>query len=471
MARRYSGDMPHRDLVVVANRLPVHRVRQGSRTAWRTSPGGLVSALTPLLQAQEGTWVGWAGRAGSSSSAPFEHDGIRNVPVPLSRTDVRDYYDGFANATLWPLYHDCLTTPQYHRSWWRTYVEVNERFAAAVDGVAPREAVVWVQDFHLQLVPAMLRRRRPDLSIGFFLHIPFPPRALFSQLPWRREILEGLLGADVVGFQRRFGAQNFGQLARRYTPARGASGTLAYEGRSVVHTAFPISVDFERFRAQAARPETLARAEALKQRLGEGRRILLGVDRLDYTKGLHQRLKAFRELIDGGRAGLDDCVLVQTAVPSREKVSAYQQEKKRIESLVGEINGSCASIGRVPIHYLHRNLPFEELVALYLAADVMLVTPLRDGMNLIAKEFVASRLDERGVLILSEFAGAAEELRAALLVNPHDVDGLADAMARSLEIEPPEQRRRMRALSKVVRENDVYAWARTFLDTLREVAV
>ena len=458
------------ELVVVANRLPVHQVRRAGRPVWEISPGGLVSAITPLLQGKEGTWVGWTGRAGGPPLRPFVQQGIRNVPVQLSRKEVREYYEGFSNATLWPLYHDCIKSPVYLRTWWRTYVEVNRRFAAAADEAADRDATVWVQDYHLQLVPAMLRERRPDLSIGFFLHIPFPPQELFSQLPWRREILEGLLGADVVGFQRRLGAVNFGQLAKRYTEARGNGGVLELQSRSVAHAAFPISIDFERFRDQAAKPEAGRRAAALRRRLGEGRRIFLGVDRLDYTKGLDVRLKAFRELIHGGGATLDDCVLVQTAVPSREEVTAYRQERMRIEALVGEINGSFGAIGRAAVHYLHKNLPFEELVSLYLAADVMLVTPLRDGMNLVSKEFAASRVDERGVLILSEFAGAADELRTALLVNPHDVDGLSHLMARALAMSPAEERRRMRAMRRAVQEHDVHDWARSFLDTLRGVA-
>jgi len=461
--------MPERELVVVANRLPVREVQGPGRSEWRISPGGLVSALTPLLRRSAGTWVGWTGQAGPAP-VPFVHEGIRNVPVPLSRREVVDYYDGLSNATLWPLYHDCIKPPVYRRSWWRMYVEVNRRFAAAVDEVAGRDAIVWVQDYHLQLVPAMLRERRPDLGIGFFLHIPFPPPELFGQLPWRSEVIRGLLGADVVGFQRRRGAQNFGQLARRYTEARGPAGSLELEDRSVVYAHFPISIDFGRYEGQASSAETAEKAAALRERLGEGRRIFLGIDRLDYTKGLDVRLKAFRELIDSGRATLDDCVMVQTAVPSRETVSAYKIEKKAVEALVGEINGSFARIGRPAVHYLHKNLPLEELVSLYLAADVMLVTPLRDGMNLIAKEFVASRVDERGVLILSEFAGASDELNGALLVNPHDVDGMSDRMAVALAMTPAEQRRRMRAMRKVVKEHDVYDWARSFLDILQGVA-
>jgi len=454
------------EYIIVANRLPVRRATRAGLAVWRTSPGGLVSALTPVLREVGGTWIGWSGASGSAPE-PFDHEGIRNLPVPLSRAEVDGFYEGFSNGTLWPLYHDCVRAPQFRRRWWQPYVRVNERFAEAADTAAPRASHVWVHDYQLQLVPGMLRRRRPDLRIGFFLHIPFPPQELFAQLPWRHEILEGLLGADVVGFQTRTGAENFAQLARRYCGATTpTAGTLSHAGRTVHCGAFPISIEFERFAGEAADPRARERAAAVRRRLGEGRRIFLGIDRLDYTKGIDMRLKAFRQLIESGAATVDDCVLVQTAVPSRERVAAYRRERQRVEHLVGEINGELSAIGRVAVHYLHKNLEFAELVALYLAADVMLVTPLRDGMNLVSKEFVASRWDERGVLVLSEFTGAAHELRSALFVNPHDVDGMAARLARALALPQEEQRTRMRAMRQTVRRYDVFHWARSFRHVL-----
>ncbi len=459
------------ELVLVANRLPVRRVPRvkGSTTGgarWAMSPGGLVSALAPLLTRGRGAWVGWGGTIGEAFP-PFVHEDLHLYPVPLSKAELDAFYYGFSNRTLWPLYHDAIRWPEYHRTWWEPYRAINERYAEATAAVAAHGATVWVHDYHLQLVPGILRRHRPDLKLGFFLHVPFPPQELFAQLPWRREILEGMLGADVVGFQTPEGARNFAILARRYTRAKGARhGALDFERRRVRVRAFPVSIDVQRFEELARDPDVRRQAAKLREKLGANRRIILGVDRLDYTKGIDIRLKAFHELLERGMATPSDCVLVQTAVPSREHVVAYAGLKERVEGLVGKINGEFADLGRVAVHYLHRNLPPDKLVALYLAADVMLVTPFRDGMNLVAKEYVATRLDDTGVLVLSEFTGAAHELRQALLVNPHDVDGLVATLGRALKMPKGEMTRRMRHLRKAVHTYDVHMWGRDFLAAL-----
>lgn len=445
------------ELVVVANRLPVHRVDG----AWETSPGGLVSALLPMLQRRQGVWIGWPG-SGCEGLGPFAHEGLANLPVPLSAEEVRDYYEGFANSTLWPLYHDACQQPQFHRHWWSPYVAVNQRFAEAAAREAAPGASVLVQDYHLQLVPAMLRGLRPDLRIGFFLHIPFPPVELFAQLPWRQRILEGMLGADVVGFQTRAGAQNFVRLVNRYTPHRGLGQAVDVGGRPVEAREFPISIDYDRIERLAAAPATQAAARRIRAELGENRTLMLGVDRLDYTKGIDQRLKAVHEIFRAGRHTVRDLVLVQISVPSRESVDEYIEIRERIEGLVGHINGQFGEVGRVPVHYLRRSLPLEDLVAHYVAADLMLVTPLRDGMNLVAKEYCAARRDETGVLVLSEFCGAAHELERAVLVNPHDIDGLAATIERAIAMPRAEQARRMRSLRQKVRRRTVYDWADDF---------
>jgi trehalose 6-phosphate synthase len=453
------------ELVVVSNRLPVTRARQGRGDEWDLSPGGLVSALTPVLQKRASTWVGWPG-PGASAPRRLESLGIQLRPIHLSRRQVEGYYEGFSNRTLWPLYHDAVRPAEYHRAWWAAYVDVNRRFAEAAAAEAAPGAVVWVHDYHLQLVPRLLREQRPDLRIGFFLHIPFPPQELFAQIPWRRQILEGLLGADVVGFQTVVGARNFSVLCRRYADAEGARDELHLHGRTSRIGAFPISIDAEQFRRVAAAPETARRAAEFRDRLGRPQRVLLGVDRLDYTKGIDLRLLVFEELLRERRLDPRHCVLVQVAVPSREALPEYLALRNEVERLVGSINGAFGEVGRAPVHYLHRSVSTPELVALYRAADVMLVTPVRDGMNLVAKEYVASRTDERGVLVLSELTGAAHELRAALLVNPYDVEGLKGAVLHALAMPAAEQARRMSALRRTIERHTVHTWARTFLEGL-----
>jgi alpha,alpha-trehalose-phosphate synthase [UDP-forming] len=461
-------------LVVVANRLPVDvTVEEDGSTSWRRSPGGLVSALEPVMQAADGAWVGWAGKPGVEVE-PFDGDDMRLVPVMLTEAEVRDYYEGFSNDTLWPLCHDVISPPEFHRRWWDAYRKVNRRFAEAAAEQAAEGATVWVQDYQLQLVPAMLREIRPDLRIGYFHHIPFPPLEIFAQLPWRRQVVEGLLGADLIGFQRAGDAANFVRVVRRLTDLTTKGQVVHCPGaegapdREVRAAAFPISIDSSRFDALARRDDVRARAREIRRDLGDPRVLLLGVDRLDYTKGIRHRIKAYGELLEEDRLEVPDAALVQVASPSRENVEAYQQLREEVELLVGRINGEHGQIGAAAIYYLHHSYPPEEMAALYLAADVMLVTSLRDGMNLVAKEFVAACTDERGVLVLSEFTGAADELGGALMVNPHDIDGMKDVIERAVHMEPAEQRRRMRKLRRRVLHDDVARWSHRFLSHLMD---
>jgi len=459
------------ELVVVANRLPVDRVVEASgEESWRRSPGGLVTALEPVMRRADGAWVGWPGQPGIEVE-PFEFEGTQLVPVALSADEIELYYEGMSNDTFWPLYHDVISAPRYRRVWWDSYVRVNRRFAEAAAAAAAPGATVWVQDYQLQLVPKMLRESRPDLTIGYFHHIPFPAYGLYSQLPWRRQVLEGLLGADVIGFQRVADAGNFARAVRRQLRyMTKASGIAVPNGdgttRNSLAKAFPISIDVASYAELAGRPEIQARAAEIREELGNPKKILLGVDRLDYTKGIRHRLKAYGELLEDGRLSVEDVTLVQVASPSRERVEAYVQLRDEIELMVGRVNGDFDTTGHTAIRYLHQAYPREEMVALFLAADVMLVTALRDGMNLVAKEYVAARIDNRGVLLLSEFAGAADELSSAVRINPHDIDGMKDAIIRAVEMPAAEQGRRMRALRKKVRENDVAEWSRSFLAAL-----
>jgi trehalose 6-phosphate synthase len=469
MGTRIRKGTPHRPsrepLVIAANTLPIRRKRELGRARWVAAPGGLASALTPIVREAGGAWIGWTGTAGTTI-APFRHASIAMVPVPLSRQEVTDYYEGFCNGTLWPLFHGAIREPEYHRAWWGAYAAVNERFADAVDRSAGRGATVWVQDYHLLLLPALLRRRRPDLRIGFFLHVPFPTEDLFVRLPWRQQVLEGMLGADVVGVQTPGAARNLLRLARRFAGADVRGNVVSLPEHQVVVGAFPISVDVARIESVAKLPRVRRRVDELQRTLGRGRRVLLGVDRLDYTKGIDLRLDAYAEVLTRRPELATRTVLVQVAVPSRGRVAEYQRLQERVDAMVGRLNGEHGDVGVEPVSYVRRNLDLEDLVAMYCLADVMVVTPLADGMNLVAKEYVASRTDGRGTLILSEFAGAAAELRGALLVNPHDVNGMADAIERALAMSPAEQRRRMRQLRGVVQANTVQDWAAGFLGAL-----
>jgi len=472
-----TGGFGHSDFVLVANRLPIDmELLPDGSTTWKRSPGGLVTALEPLLRKQRGAWIGWPGIV-DGPTEPFIEEGLQLYPVRLSADDVAEYYEGFSNATLWPLYHDVIVKPVYHREWWDRYVEVNQRFALACSRAAAEGATVWVQDYQLQLVPKMLRTLRPDLTIGFFLHIPFPPVELFMQIPWRAEIIDGLLGADLVGFHLAGGAENFLFLSRQLAGAqasraavgvRSRFGEVRHGSRTTKVGAFPISIDSAELDRHARSRDIRRRAKQIRAELGNPRRIMLGVDRLDYTKGIDVRLRAFSELLAEGRVKGEDTVFIQLATPSRERVEGYRILRNEVEQQVGHINGEYGEVGHPVVHYLHRPVPRDELIAYFVAADVMLVTPLRDGMNLVAKEYVACRSDLGGALVLSEFTGAAAELRQAYLTNPHDLEGVKDVIETALNQTGEEGRRRMRSMRRQVLAHDLDRWARAFLDALAD---
>jgi len=454
-------------LVVAANRLPV-RWREESGD-WELSPGGLVTALRPVLRERSGTWVGWTGRP-SHAPEPFTHDGIGQRAVPLSKKEVVGHYRGFCNSTLWPLYHNAIRSPEYHRHWWRPHVAVSRRFARAIADALHDEGTAWIHDYQLQLVPDLVRALRPRARIGFFLHIPFPPVELFGYLPWRRAVLRGLLGADVLAFQTRQGVGNFAEAATRYVGARAVEEGLEYDGRLIRLQCSPISIDSASFERVARSADVVREAASLRERLGSHRTILLGVDRLDYTKGIAVRLKAIETFFRRQRNAVQECAVLQIAVPTREKVSDYAAMREEVEQLVGQVNGEFGTTGHTPVTYLYRKLPPEDLVACYRAADVMLVTPLCDGMNLVAKEYVATRFDDTGVLILSEFAGAAHELEEALLVNPLDANWMADRLRDAVHLSAEEAARRMAALRGRVLAHDVFAWSASCLGAIEAAA-
>jgi trehalose 6-phosphate synthase len=476
-----SVPAPTFDLVVAANRLPVDRVvdDQGNNT-WQRSPGGLVTALESVMRDRDAAWVGWAGEPGPAPK-PFLEDGMYLQPVGLSHLEIEEYYEGFSNDTLWPIYHDVIVPPTFHRAWWSTYRVVNHRFAQAVADVAAPGATIWVHDYQLQLVPAMVRAIRPDVRIGWFNHIPFPPVELFSQLPWRRALVEGLLGADYLGFQRVADAENFLRTCRRVLHMTTRGDTVTFRGvvdgsaggegareteRTVRASAIPISVDFHGLEALARTPEVIARAVEIRKSLGSPETLLLGVDRLDYTKGILQRLSALELLLER-RANLRGrLTLVQIAEPSRHEEPKYRQIRIEVEQAVGRINGRFTEPDRgVPVRYMYRTLSLTRLLSYYMVADAALVTPLKDGMNLVAKEYVVCQAATHGsgVLVLSEFAGAFQELTRALSCNPFDEEGLSNRIEEALSMEEGERRSRMQAMGSYVREHDVFAWAASVL--------
>jgi trehalose 6-phosphate synthase len=446
-------------LVVAANRLPVEIDASG---ALRPSPGGLASALSSV--SGEGTqWVGWAG-PDAGRIGMLDYNGQRLHPVTLSADDVDKYYHGFSNSVLWPLFHGRLRRVEVRRTWWNSYRVVNQRFARTIIGVAPLGGTVWIHDYHLLLAPAMIRAKRLDLRIGLFLHIPFPNAQLFSILPWRQEVIEGMLGADVVGFQVNDDAANFVAAAERLAEAEGKDCAMLEGLAAVDINAFPISVDFAQWDSLGDRAKP---ASAKHRHDAAVESIFLGIDRLDYTKGISQRLMAFGELLDQGRLDAERCVFVQVAVPSRSDVPAYQDERVEVEDLIERINSKhVRSNGSVPVWYIDSSLDETEMAAWYRAADALVVTSLADGMNLVAKEFVAARGDLGGTLILSEFAGAAQDLDGALIVNPYDVEAIKEALMIALDMPEVERSARMLRMRAAVERNDVHSWARHFLDRL-----
>ena len=432
------------------------------------SVGGLASALRPIHERGDGVWFGTVGdvslRRRGQSDLTRELEKLRCVPVYLGRSETKVFYEDVSNGMVWPLFHDRIDRLPLSLDGWDVYERVNGHFANCIAEHWRSGDVIWVHDYHLMRLPMLLRRLLPDARIGFFLHIPFPNPEMFLALPSRRELVEGMLGADLVGFHTRRYRGHFTAAIRRLLRLEMDADEHVRHPHGVSRLGiYPISVDSRSLSDQAQRREVTQQVLAQRAR---NERLMLGVDRLDYTKGIPRKLIAFERLLQDHPGYRGHVRLLQIAVPSREGVEEYQRFRRELEQLVTRINGRFATTTWTPIQYLHQSIGQDELLALYRAADVMLVTPLRDGMNLVAKEFVATRSDEAGVLVLSEFAGAADELTDALLVNPYDTTGVADAMHRALAMEPGERRRRMRTLRARVHDHDVGAWADGFMRDL-----
>jgi trehalose 6-phosphate synthase/phosphatase len=456
-------------LLIVSNRLPVTARRTDDGMTLARSVGGLASALRGPHASSESWWIGWVGDAKGldakeRSEIREQLRTMRAAHVSVDPADARVFYGKLSNGILWPLFHDRLDRLPLDLGGWDVYERVNERFADAVAELWRPGDLVWIHDYHLMRLPALLRARIPQARIGFFLHTPFPNPEMFLVLPARRWLVEGMLGADLIGFHtRRYRGHFTAALRRLLGTEMDADSHVRIGGRAIQLGIFPIGIDAEDFNRRASKRDVIVKS--LEHR-SVRERLLLGIDRLDYTKGIPRRLAAMERLLETHPEWRRNVRLVQVAVPSRGSVSAYRTFRREVEQLVSRINGRFATSTWMPIHYLHQTLDTDELIALYRAADVMLVTPVRDGMNLVAKEFVACRGDETGVLVLSEFAGAADDLQSALVVNPYDIGGVADAIHRALTMEGPERRRRMREMRETVFAHDVHWWTREFIRAL-----
>ena len=459
-------------LLIVANRLPITVSATEGGVEVQRSTGGLATGLMRPHENSDGLWIGWSGAPADlnpmqQAALDRELAAMRLVEVPLSADLVTRFYEGYSNGVLWPLFHYLLDQVPLQVSHWEGYVEANEAFADVVAAHYRPGDMIWVHDYQLFLLPGLLRERLPGARIGFFLHIPFPSEELFRTLPSRDRLLQGMLGADLVGFHTPAYLRHFATSLTDILGLVVEIDRVQLPGREVRLGVFPMGVDAAALAAMAADPAIDGEVHAIR---GDGSvRILVGVDRLDYTKGIPRRLLAYERMLETHPDLRERVRLVQVAVPSRTNVGAYQDFRALVDGLVGRINGAFGTPRWVPVHYIFRGLPESDLVALYRAADVMLVTPLRDGMNLVAKEFVASRTDGDGVLVLSEFAGAAWELPEALLVNPYDLDGAAELYYRALTMPREERRARLAPLRTRVHTFDVHRWVATFLECLAEI--
>jgi alpha,alpha-trehalose-phosphate synthase [UDP-forming] len=468
-------------VINVSNRLPVLIRKHASGARIERSSGGLATALEAGWRDRPGVWIGWAGGTADHQVDPLLVKASKNRSytlrsVALTQEEIAKFYSGFANEIIWPLFHDMPSRCNFDPEYWEVYQRVNRKFAKVAADTATEDDFVWVHDYHLMLTADAMRKAGVRAPMGFFLHTPFPSPDVFEKLPWKKPILKALLEFDVIGFQSDHDRTNFAGCLERLLPEveieRGdhnfqiRSGQPHSQARRTVVGTFPIGVDFEEFAQQAARPEIEAHSAEIRRRLS-GDTLVLGVDRLDYTKGIPERLKSFRLLLRQFAELRGHITLVQVVVPSREEIPNYKHLRREVELLVSQTNGEFTQPGWVPVHYIHRNLGREELLAYYRAADIGLVTPLKDGMNLVAKEFCAAQIDERGVLIVSEFAGAGPELRSgAILVNPNDFAEVAQALHDAARMPVEEKRRRMRLLREIVKDHSVQRWIRSFMQAI-----
>ncbi len=460
-------------IIIVSNRLPVNASKSGETIKFKKSVGGLATGLGSFYRNfEKSIWVGWPGIAnerlkGKRKEVEAALAKEKCMPVFLSKKDIEHYYYGFSNKTIWPLFHYFTEYVIYDKTMWHSYEYVNREFLKVIMKVAKNGDTIWIHDYQLMLLPSLIRRKMPDVSIGFFLHIPFPSFEVFRTLPWRNEILDGLLGADLIGFHTYDYTTYFLNSVRRLKGIENTLGRMNIKDRIVKADAFPMGIDYEKFANAEKDPTVQKSINNIKKTVGD-RKIILSVDRLDYTKGILQRLKSFDKFLEEYTQYRSKVVMILIAVPSRTHVERYMQLKKEVDETVGNINGKYGTIGWTPVRYMYRALPFNRLTALYIASDVAPITPLRDGMNLVAKEYIATKTNGKGVLILSEMTGAAKEMDGALIVNPNNEEEMAKAIKTALEMPEKQQIERNRMMQRRLKRYTVKRWADDFIKVLEE---
>lgn len=458
--------------IIVSNRLPVSlRIKQG-KFEFKPSAGGLATGLGSIYKEGENIWIGWPGNDVENQEQRTEIveelHALKMAPVFLTKKDITEFYEGFSNETIWPAFHYFTQYINYDQTHWDAYVRVNKKFCDAILDKANPEDTIWVHDYQLLLLPGMLRERLPNATIAFFQHIPFPSYEIIRMLPWRREILSGMVGADLIGFHTYDDMRHFLSAAGRLLGMRDESGYIQADNRLINVDAFPMGIDYDKFAEAANSSKTQDFVKKFKRFLGD-QKLLITIDRLDYSKGIPQRIKVFDALLRKNPEFHGKVSMIMVVVPSRTKVKNYMELKEEIDTLVGKINSDYSTLNWVPVHYFYRSFPFEELSAFYSMSDIALVTPLRDGMNLVCKEYVASKIDQEGVLILSEMAGASKELQEAILVNPNDTNRMVEAIKEALSMSKNEQVSRIASMQESLKKYDIFQWVKVFMDRLGDV--
>lgn len=462
-----------RKTIIVSNRLPVKISEANGDYTLQPSEGGLATGLGSIYREGNNIWIGWPGQ---EIIDPREQEKMTKqlrkmnlMPVYLTQDEINNFYEGFSNETLWPVFHYMAVYAHYEQSHWDSYYQVNKKFRDIIMKVAEPGDIIWVHDYQLLLLPGMIRTEMPEISIGFFQHIPFPSYELFRLIPWRTEILEGMLGADLMGFHTFDDTRHFLNAASRLLPVNTSANVVSYNDRAVVVETFPMGIDFNKYAEMGKDPEVLQQMQQLKENFQAEDHLILSIDRLDYSKGILQRLEAFELLLQLHPEYIGKVVLYMIVVPSRDTVAQYKELRDQIDKYVGNVNARFRTLAWHPIQYFYRSFPLETLSALYNFADICLVTPMRDGMNLVSKEYVASRNNNDGVLILSEMAGASKELIDAIIVNPNNIGAITRAIVDALNMPLPEQQRRMKQMRTVVAKFNINHWVKLFMTRLEEV--